>query len=293
MMKTVMPDIRIGDVTVSAVYEFEHQHKTPEAFFIGATRAAAEEHYRHMSPVFYNAQTAAFTMTFQSFLVRTPKHNILVDTCYGHGKFATSWDTGLWLENFHRLGLDFGDIDFVFCTHLHVDHTGWNTSLENGRWVPTFPNAKYVFNRVEYEYWQEIARTGLVPLRQRDGVWQINCLPVVEANQAILIGDHYTIDDTISIIPTPGHSPGHYCVSIRSCGVEALALGDLIHHPLQCSEPAWSTLFCWDPVLATRSRLQILNHAADNNSILMPVHFPAPTAGKVERDGDAFRYHFL
>src|SRR5690606_85697 len=158
--------------------------------------------------------------------------------CYGHDKFSevVTWDTGLWAQNFHRLGLDYADIDFVFCTHLHIDHTGWNTSLEGGTWVPTFPNAKYIFSLVEYEYWQRVAETGVVPPRQRDGVWQTNCLPVVEANQAILIGDHYAIDDTVSIIPTPGHSPGHYCVSIRSRGVEAIALGDLIHHPLQCRD---------------------------------------------------------
>lgn len=294
-MKPIMPDIKIGDVTVSAIYEFERQYMTPEQFFIGAKQDVAERHYQEMSPVLYDPETGAFTMTFQSFVVRTPKHNIMIDTCYGHEKFedVVKWDTTVWEKNLHRMGLEFADIDFVFCTHLHIDHTGWNTTLENGKWVPTFPNAKYIFNRTEYAYWQNVAETGIVPPRQRDGVWQINCLPIVEAGQAILIDDHYTIDDTVSIIPTPGHSPGHYCVSIQSKGMEAIAVGDLIHHPLQCREPQWSTYFCTDPKLAAKSRLQVLNHAADQRSILLPTHFAAPTAGTVDREGDAFRYRFV
>lgn len=293
-MKTT-PDIKIGDVTVSAIYEFERQYMTPEQFFIGATQEIAERHYQEMPQAQFSAETGAFTMTFQSFLVHTPKHNILVDTCYGHDKFSevVTWDTSVWAENLGRLGLAFADIDYVFCTHLHIDHTGWNTTLDNGKWVPTFPNAKYIFNRTEYAYWENIAKTGIVPPRQRDGVWQTNCLPIVQAGQAVLIDDHFQIDDTISIMPTPGHSPGHYCVSITSKGMEAIALGDLIHHPLQCREPHWSTHFCTDPALATKSRLQILNHAADNGSVMLPVHFAAPTAGTVQREGDTFRYYFV
>lgn len=289
-----MQDIRLGDVTISSILECQRVSKTPEEFFIGATAATASRHYAEMEPFLYDAATGRIVMAFQSFVVRTPKSIVLIDTCNGEDKFteAVTWPTRPWLDRFHALGLTFEDIDYVLCTHLHIDHTGWNTRLEKGRWVPSFPNATYIFGRKEYEYWENVAKTGIVPPRQRDGVWQTNCLPVVEAGQAVLVDDHYEIDDYISLVPTPGHSPGHCCVRIRSNGMEALALGDLMHHPLQCREPDWSTPFCWDPDMAARSRRLVLNEAAEARTLLLPTHFPAPTAGYVDKDDQCFRYEF-
>ncbi|MGR3659581.1 MAG: MBL fold metallo-hydrolase [Paracoccaceae bacterium] len=289
-----MQDIKLGDVTISAILETERIGKTPEEFFIGATNETAAEHYAEMEPFLYDADSGRIIMAFQSFLVRTPKSIVLIDTCNGEDKFtdAVVWPTRPWLDRFHALGLEFEDIDYVLCTHLHIDHTGWNTRLEGDKWVPTFPNATYIFGRTEYEYWQNVAKTGIVPPRQRDGVWQTNCLPVVEAGQAVLVDDNYQIDDYISLEPSPGHSPGHCCVRIRSNGLEAIALGDLMHHPLQCREPGWSTPFCWDPEMAAKSRLKLLQAAATDHTLLLPTHFPDPTAGHVHKDGQRFKYAF-
>lgn len=289
-----MQNIKLGDVTISAILEVERPGKTPEEFFIGASNDVADQYYKDMEPFLYDAETRQIIMAFQSFVVRTPKHTILIDTCNGEDKFtdAVVWPTRPWLDRFHALGLTFDDIDYVLCTHLHIDHTGWNTRLEAGKWVPTFPNATYIFSRTEYAYWENIAKTGIVPPRQRDGVWQTNCLPIVEAGQAMLVDGNHQIDDYVSLTPSPGHSPGHCCVRIQSKGYEAVALGDLMHHPLQCREPDWSTPFCWDPIMAARSRRALLDSAATDNTLLLPTHFPAPTAGYVQQAGDRFKFRF-
>ena len=289
-----MRDIRLGDVTISAILEHKKLGLPPEKLFIGADAETARRHYAEMEPFLFDAESGRIVLAFQSFLIRTPKSVIMVDTCNGADKFtdAVSWDTEPWLDRFHELGLTFADVDYVLCTHLHIDHTGWNTRLEKGRWVPTFPNAKYLFEKREYAYWQQVAETGEVPPLQRDGIWQTNCLPVAEAGQAELVQGLHAVDDYVSLLPTPGHSPGHYCVRIRSGGLEAIALGDLAHHMLQCREPGWSTPFCWDPAMAARSRMKLFSEAAESGSLLLPTHFPAPTAGRLTADGDRFRYHF-
>lgn len=287
-----METIRIGDVTISSVLEHQKLSQRPWDFFIGCEPDLARAHMAEMPDWLYDAESERIVLTFQSFVLRTPRNIIMVDTCIGQDKFDIPWDTRPWLDGLHRLGLTLADIDYVLCTHLHFDHTGWNTRLEKGRWVPTFPKARYLFDRVEYAYWQQIARTGIVPPNQRNGVWQINCLPVVEAGQADLVTGAHWIDDCVSILPTPGHSPGHYCVRITSRGQEAIILGDLTHHLLQCREPDWSTTACWDPHQARLARRCLLSEAAQSAALLLPNHFPAPTAGRVEADGDRFRYHF-
>jgi len=289
-----MQDIRLGDVTISAILEHQKLGLSPDKLFLDCDLEVARGHYAEMEPFLYDAESDRIVLAFQSFLVRTPKSIIMVDTCNGPDKFqsAISWDTKPWLDRLHELGLTFEDIDFVLCTHLHIDHTGWNTRLENGKWVPTFPNATYLFERGEYAYWQNAAEKGL-PSIHRDGVWQTNCLPIAEAGLAKFVEGNFDVDDYVSLMPTPGHSPGHYCVRIRSGGLEAIALGDLAHHVLQCREPDWSTPFCWDPGMAARSRRALLHEAAGNGTLLLPTHFPAPTAGRVTADGARFRYHFL
>src|SRR5690606_26759148 len=176
-------DIRLGDVTISAILEHQKLGMRAEDLFIGSDSATVARHYAEMEPFLYDAESGRIVLAFQSFVVRTPKSIIMVDTCNGEQKFtdAVVWDTQPWLDRFHALGLTLADVDYVLCTHLHIDHTGWNTRLENGRWVPTFPNATYLFEKREYAYWKEVAESGVVPPRQRDGIWQTNCLPVAEA----------------------------------------------------------------------------------------------------------------
>jgi glyoxylase-like metal-dependent hydrolase (beta-lactamase superfamily II) len=232
-------------------------------------------------------------ITYQTFVVRTPKHTVLIDTCTGEDKgFPPPMDFPKkpWLDGFAAAGLRFEDITHVFCTHLHIDHTGWNTMLRNGRWVPTFPNAKYIFHKGEYAHWEEMTKKGANP---PGNVWTYNCRPIVEAGQALLVDDAYQLDDTFSLTPTPGHSPHHCCVDIRSKGQHAVVTGDMMHHALQCREPSWSTIFDTDKEMATRSRRSFLGKVADTSTLVLPIHFPNPTVGRVAADGDRFRYNFV
>jgi glyoxylase-like metal-dependent hydrolase (beta-lactamase superfamily II) len=177
----------------------------------------------------------------------------------------------------------------VFCTHLHIDHCGWNTVLRDGRWVPTFPNAKYVFHKREYAAWEAEHNKGNNP---PGTVFRDNCLPVVEAGQALLVDDDYMLDDTITLTPTPGHSPCHCCVNIFSQGSRAVVAGDLMHHVIQCREPDWSARPDWDPKQSAASRRKFFATVADTDILILPIHFPRPTVGLIKALGAGFDYRF-
>lgn len=291
-----MAPLRIGEVRVSAIMEYQKPGPVAAEFFTGFDAERLARHLPDLPAGHFDAASGRIVMAFQTFLLRTPRHVILVDTCCGADKFRPEpmpHPTAAWLEALHAAGVSEADVDFVLCTHLHVDHTGWNTRLERGRWVPTFPNATYVFSRAEYRYWEALARSGAELPRVSRGIWEMNCLPVAEAGQALLVDDGHVLDDFVSLVPSPGHSPHHVCIRIASGGQEALVLGDMVHSVLQCREPDWSTRVCWDPDLAARSRRGVLQEAAERRSVLLPVHFPAPTAGRLSPLGGGYDYHFV
>src|SRR5581483_4712438 len=289
-----MREIKVGDVTIVSIIERDGPWRTPEAMFPAFDPVIGHQHLREMDPVVFDSKSGMLIITYQTFVVRTPKHTILIDTCTGEDKgYAAPMDFPKkpWRDGFAALGLTFDAIDYVFCTHLHIDHTGWNTRLEGDRWVPTFPNAKYIFHRREYEFWEQHA-TAPTQQMHSPAIWRQNCRPIVEAGQAVLVDDNYALDDTVFLSPTPGHSPHHCCVHIRSRGQEAIVSGDMMHHALQCREPDWSTIFCYDKAQAAQSRQRFLTKYAGTHTLVMPVHFPAPTVGRIEADGERFRYRF-
>ena len=224
--------------------------------------------------------------------MRSPRHTILVDTCTGEDKgHAAPFDfpgKERWRNELFALGVSYEQVDYVFCTHLHIDHTGWNTTLRDGRWVPTFPNAKYIFHKKEYAVWEAEHAKGANP---PGTVFRDNCLPIVEAGQALLVDDDYALDDTITLTPTPGHSPCHCCVNIFSKGQRAVVTGDMMHHAIQTRELHWSPGVDWDAKQAAESRKTFLSSVADTPTLLLPIHFPAPTVGLVTADG-ANRFHY-
>ena len=230
-----MKQLRIGDITIDAVIEREGPWRRPQDFFPAYDEAVFKHHLPSMEPEVFDSALGLMVITYQTFVVRTPHHTILVDTCTGEDKgHPPPFDfpgKERWRNEFLALGIGYEQVDYVFCTHLHIDHTGWNTTLRDGRWVPTFPNAKYVFHKKEYAVWEaEYARGANPPGK----VFRDNCLPIVEAGQALLVDDDYALDDTITLTPTPGHSPCHCCVNIFS---PRTARGgdrrhDAPHHPV-------------------------------------------------------------
>jgi glyoxylase-like metal-dependent hydrolase (beta-lactamase superfamily II) len=227
-------------------------------------------------------------LCFQSYVVRTPHHTILVDSCIGNDKPRPrpKWNMksdDTYLRALAAAGFGVDDIDFVMCTHLHADHVGWNTRLENGRWLPTFPNARYVFAQNEFDYWTEQnAKTPVAPFGD-------SVLPVVEANKAELVRADHQIGDHVRLTPTPGHTPGHVAITLGLGGNNAVLTGDLIHSPLQALHPELSVKFDLDPVQAAATRRNVLERYCDTETLFCTAHFPSPSAGKIRRRGDGFR----
>jgi len=288
-----MRTLTIGDVTITSIIERDGPWRRPEDMFPAYDPLVGARHLADLEPAVFDRASGRMVITYQTFLARTPRHTVLIDTCTGEDKGhppPMDFPKQPWLDNFRRASVSFAEITHVFCTHLHIDHTGWNTMLRDGRWVPTFPNAKYIFHKNEYAFWEAATRRGANP---PGNVWTYNCRPVVEAGQALLVDDHFQLDDTFTLLPTPGHSPHHCCVDIHSRGQRAVVTGDLMHHVLQCREPDWSTIFDTDREEAARSRRRFLGAVAETPTLVLPIHFPSPTVGRVAADGARFHYRFL
>ena len=283
-----------GDISVDRVIEFERPLFEPSVLFPDSTQAAIDHHRHWLEPNLIDPKTDLLVLAFHTFVVRTPRHTILVDTCSGNGKPRPQkprYHMNRWpyLDNLAAAGVRPEDVDFVLCTHLHVDHVGWNTRLVNGRWIPTFPNAKYLFARREWEYWQQEYGN---PAFTDDPYYADSILPVIEAGQAVFVEHDYAFEDGVWIEPTPGHTPGHVCLHISSAGCRAVMSGDLMHHAVQCAEPDWSSCFCVDAEQSRRTRRAFLDRYAETDVLIMPAHFPTPAVGHIVGFGDAWRFAF-
>ncbi len=279
---------------VDRVVEFQAAMFPPAVLLPAATPGAIESHRHWLEPHLMDPESKLLVVSFHTYVVRTPRRTILVDTGAGNHKSRPDkpryhMQEYPYLERLAAVGVSPEAVDLVLCTHLHVDHVGWNTRLQNGRWVPTFPRAKYLFGRKEWEHWQELAKR---PGNRVEGHHEDSVLPVIEAGQAVFVEDDHEIEDGIWLEPSPGHTPGHVCVHLSGGGREAVIVGDMMNHALQVAEPDWSTCFCSDPGLASRTRRAFLERYAGTDTLVMPGHFPTPTAGRVIRSGASFRFVF-
>jgi glyoxylase-like metal-dependent hydrolase (beta-lactamase superfamily II) len=225
-------------------------------------------------------------LSIHALLVESQGQRILVDTCLGNEKERPlpAWHmrNAPFLDDLASIGATRDAVDTVLCTHLHIDHVGFNTVREGERFVPTFPNARYLFARSEWEYWS----------RQPEEFGPVvsdSVRPIVDAGLADLVEMDHVVNDEVSLEPTPGHTPGHVSVHIRSAGEEAIITGDLIHHPCQIANPDWSTPVDFDGDMSRDSRKAFLERYADRPVLVIGTHFAAPTAGRVVRDGEVYR----
>ncbi|WP_432013631.1 MBL fold metallo-hydrolase [Streptomyces cucumeris] len=222
-----------------------------------------------------------------TWVVRTPRATVLIDTCWGNDKprpgFGGNLDTP-WLRLLEELGVTPDDVDIVVCTHLHSDHVGWNTRLVDGKWIPTFPKARYVVPRAEFEYWQKAGRSEF----GHDAAFVDSVLPCVEAGQVDLVEPGYVIDGCLTVEAAPGHTVGQVIVRAESLGERAVFAADAIHVPLQLAYPDSNSIACDDPEAARRTRWRLLEECAKTGDLLISNHFPAPYYGTIKRAGDAF-----
>ncbi|RLA40826.1 MAG: MBL fold metallo-hydrolase, partial [Gammaproteobacteria bacterium] len=179
------------------------------------------------------------------------------------------------------------DIDFVFCTHMHVDHTGWNTQLKDGRWVPTFPRAKYLFNKSEWDFWRKSDN------EHDRAIIEQNILPIIEANQVRWVDNNWSIDDQVSLVPTPGHTPGHCSVSLTGKNGSAFITGDMLIHPVQIAEPQWRQKADNDWQLAIQTRSRFVDEHCDSNIMILGTHFNTPTGVYIVEQNGRRRIRFV
>lgn len=273
----------IGKVKITKIVEMEMTGGT--RFILPQATPQQIQSMPWLTPQFASAE-GRLTMSVHSWVVETPTRRIVVDTCIGNdkqGRGVPHWN-GLnkpFLQDLEHAGYPADSIDTVICTHLHVDHVGWNTRLVDGRWVPTFAKARYLFGRVEYDYWKTHSTDAA-----HAAVFADSVQPVIDAGIVDLVSSDATIDDEITLIPTPGHSPGHVALHIRSEGEEAVLAGDVAHHPCQMARLDWSSSFDSDPLQSIETRRRLFSRFADTPTLLFGGHFGP---GRIVRDGDAFR----
>jgi len=275
---------KIGDVTVTRVVEIEATGGMSRVI-PDAKRERLQE-IPWMYPHFAD-ENGRMRGAIHALIVETPDRTIMVDTCVGNDKERgnPAWNQlqTEFLGDMEKAGYVLDVIDTVLCTHLHIDHVGWNTMLVDGKWVPTFPKARYLIGQVEFAHWQADTDEDQV------AVMTDSVLPVFDADLVDLVETNHKISDEISLIPTVGHTPGHVSVMIKSNGEEAMITGDFIHHPCQFAHPEWSSSFDTDPVQSAQTRREIFDKYADTPTLIIGTHFATPTAGHLKRDGDAYR----
>jgi glyoxylase-like metal-dependent hydrolase (beta-lactamase superfamily II) len=281
--------ITIGDVTIHRIVEIEVGSMPALQSLPTLTPERLDANRHWLSPRALDAEDR-LTLSFQSYIVRTPQHVVLVDTCNGNDKERPDshprWHRRkdlAWLDGLAAVGLTVDDIDVVACTHLHIDHVGWNTSLVDSRWVPTFPRARYLFSRKELDFWTtENARTPIPCIED-------SVLPIVDANRCDLITSDHAIDDHLRLVSTPGHTIDHFAVQVGRSGADAVITGDLIHSPLQARYPELSTSIDYDPAQASETRRNFLETYCDTRTLVCFTHFPSPSCGYVRKWDEGFR----
>jgi len=284
---------RLGDIALTRVIEQETRLDSA-VVFPKFTPELMRAQFDWLLPRHCDPTGAKLHITVQSFLIKTGRYTILVDSCVGNHKTRNrpEFDHKQYpfLARLQAAGVAPEQVDFVMCTHLHVDHVGWNTRLKDGRWVPTFPNAKYVFAKREYEHWEQEARATGLP---RTGNYMADSvLPIVEAGRAVFVAMDHELDTGVALYPLPGHTPGQCGVHMKGGGSEAIITGDMMHHPIQVVYPDWSTMFDTDGEAAHRTRRGFLEKYADSDTLVIPSHFMSPSAGRVESAKGNFHFRF-
>lgn len=276
---------KIGDATITSVVESESK-TSPRFLFKGLDKAgvlALADAAPWLRPHFVDAD-GYLLQKIQTLVIDVAGTRIAVDTCIGNDKARANPGWNMlqlpFLAGLEAAGYPPETIDYVVCTHLHVDHVGWNTRLVDGQWVPTFPNARYLFARPEFEHWKS------TPDDSGDDIFGDSVAPIAEAGLADLVPVDHRVCDEVRFEPTPGHTPGHISVVIESQGQRAVVTGDMIHTPIQIADTGLSSSFDYDQEAARVTRRSFLQRWSDGETLVIGTHFGTPTAGFVRPAGE-------
>jgi glyoxylase-like metal-dependent hydrolase (beta-lactamase superfamily II) len=279
----------IGAAKITRIEETYEPNFDATWFFPDWQPDVVERHREWMLPNHYDPASGKLKLSVHSWFVQVGGRNILIDTCVGNDKerpypFWHRLKTP-YLDRLAQAGAKSEDVNLVMCTHLHSDHVGWNTRLDNGRWVPTFPNARYLFTRADVEYYKAVDPQKLPGPA---AAYKDSVAPILEAGLADLVSGLHTVDEHLTLEPAPGHTPGTMFITLASHGARAVFCGDILHQAIQIFHPEWNSLGCQDSVNARRSRRLVLEKCAGSGALLMPTHFGAPFVCHVDAKGDTF-----
>ena len=287
----------LGRARIHRIEEWSGPFLTPHLLFAGFDAAAYARCKSQVPGDYLDRGSDALQARLQSWLVELDGRRILIDTGAGNdkqrpgiplfGNLRTPF-----LERLAAAGFQPGDIDLVVCTHLHVDHVGWNTQWVDGAWRPTFPRARYIFPQADALFWNP-ARSHLLPPRVgeavNEGFFADSVQPVIDAGLAELVAAPVELLPGLRLQPAPGHTPGSTVVCLTSAGEEAMFVGDVVHHPLQVWNPDWNSIFCEDGAGARATRRLVLEQAADRDAVLVPAHFAGQHRARIQRTAEGFR----
>jgi len=292
-----MDRFTLGKIRVHRIEEWRGTFSPPGELFQGFSADDWNDHEEEFTPDYYDPASGKLFAFLQSWVLDTGDQRILFDTGAGNDKDRPN------LPIFGNLKTDFldrlaaagfqpEDIDTVVCSHIHVDHVGWNTRLIDGRWEPTFRNARYVLPVRDRDYWDPLVESrgpGVIGTIVNAGMFEDSVRPILEAGRAEWVDDGFEVGPGLVLHARPGHTPGSTVMQASSDGVEAMFVGDVVHHPAQIYRPEWNSAFCEDPDQARDTRRQVLGEAADREALLIPAHFGGAHAARVVRDGAGFR----
>jgi glyoxylase-like metal-dependent hydrolase (beta-lactamase superfamily II) len=280
----------IGAATITRIEETYEPNFEAAKFFAEWRPDVVERHREWMLPHHYDPMSGKLKLSVHSWLVRVGRRTILIDACVGNDKPRPN--RPLWhmlktpyLDRLEKAGAKPADVDVVMCTHLHNDHVGWNTRLSDGRWIPTFPNARYLFNRTDFEHFKTID-----PDKQPGNVaaYRDSVEPIAEAGLADLVSGTHVVDEHLTLEPAPGHTPGTMFITLSSRGARAMFCGDILHQAIQVFHPEWNSFACEDQENARKSRRVVLERCAGSGALLMPTHFGAPFVCYIDAKGEQF-----
>lgn len=287
----------IGTVKVHRIEEWQGTFSPPADLFAGFTSDGWEPHAEEFAPEYYDPASGKLFAFLQSWVLDTGWQRILFDTGAGNDKdrpnlpIFGNLQTDF-LGNLAAAGFQPEDIDVVVCSHIHVDHVGWNTRLIEGRWEPTFRNARYVLPLADRAYWDphdEAAGPAGIGAAVNAGMFDDSVRPIIEAGRAEWAEDGFEVDDGLILRSCPGHTPGSMMLEVASGGETAMFVGDVVHHPAQIYRPEWNSVFCEEPEQARETRRKVLDLAASREALLIPAHFGGSHMARVLRDGSGFR----
>lgn len=285
--------LRIGACTVHRLADMDRVKWPATAMFRALSGEALARAAERTPPGMIDVEAGGLLLSFNSYVVEMPDALVLIDTGLGNDKERP--DRPLWhrrssnfLKALEALSFPLERFDIVINTHLHADHVGWNTVLKDGAWVPTFPRARYVTSEGELAHWGKLYETNGVETLH--GAYADSVAPLVALAKLEAVATPCEIAPGLTLEPAHGHAPGMAVVRLATGEGDVLFLADVVHHPLQLSDPDMTSNFCMDPAQAVATRRRLLDDCAAKGTIVAPYHFPTPVFGRFQRAGTGYDY---